>query len=664
EEKKKRAEEEAERERKKAEGGEEEEEEDETLIFMKREGEKKKLEEEEDAKDKVLEGELDGIAEANKKRREERETEIRLKLSTIVEKIDTGDTDITDYDLEKLRKKIEEEKERRLEAIESEKRAQKRLEECEEALVEINKEIEAMVNDTAEKNAEMQDQKEKLSSLEAELKTLTEAAENVEAQVNDLQKEIKQLEDSKAHKLEQEEKGKEDEVSLAAQNTKKKEEIEKVKKAIGKYEKKLGAILQIQKDTEVLKTQSEKLNNNIQDSEASIPFMTSLIANEAVQRKAYYNKIQDMKGKIRVFCRCRPMNSTERSKPPEEAGNCVAFPDKFSLQVGDGTRPGGKRYTFDRTFNPDSSQDEVFEDTQLLVQSALDGYNVCIFAYGQTGSGKTYTMMGDGKSKNGITPRALETLFNTVEEGKGRFEYSVDMWMVELYNDNLRDLLVPEKEASGKKYEIKQVDGRTVVLGAKTVPIHNYDGAMKAIELGESHRKTAKTEMNDASSRSHLVMCFVIHGKDLTTKKETIGKLNLIDLAGSERAGKTKAEGERMKEAQSINLSLSALGAVISALSSGKPYVPYRQNKLTYLMMDSIGGTAKTLMFVMVSPSLYNRDETLNSLTYAQRAKKVTNSSKKSAVTSADALQKMLIKVTEKGKELGIDLEAEEEAEK
>lgn len=206
------------------------------------------------------------------------------------------------------------------------------------------------------------------------------------------------------------------------------------------------------------------------------------------------------------------------------------------------------------------------------------------------------------------------------------FEISLSCYMVELYLENLKDLLRPRKEDE-KPLDIKKnAHGMVVVEGAHEIPIQNLEQANKIFEFGLDNRKTASTNMNATSSRSHLVFSIVINSRNKQTGQRTIGKLSLVDLAGSERVSKTGADKERLKEAMAINKSLSALGNVISALGDGKKkHIPYRDNKLTMLMEDSLGGNAKTLMFVNVSPADYNCDETNTSLLYAKRVKNIKN---------------------------------------
>lgn len=364
---------------------------------------------------------------------------------------------------------------------------------------------------------------------------------------------------------------------------------------------------------------------------------------ERILRKKYYNMVEDMKGKIRVYARCRPLSTSEKDR-----GNfsVLKSPDEYTLIVD--TQRGPKEFQYDAVFMPESTQEKVFEDTSMLIQSAVDGYNVCIFAYGQTGSGKTFTVIGDKEQKfPGIAPRAFQQLFELLGENKNKFDFRVELYMLELYMDKLIDLFATNKDA---KLDIKKdKKGMVIVQGAVVHQAGNAVELMSLFEKGSSTRHISSTKMNAESSRSHLVVSIIVEAINRTSGAVTKGKLSLVDLAGSERAAKTGATPEQLKEAQSINKSLSALGDVISALSSEQSFIPYRNNKLTLLMQDSLGGNAKTLMFVNVSPADYNCDETITSLTYASRVKLITNDASKNAESKEVAKLKAMIAKLKKG---------------
>uniref|UniRef100_A0A2P2JQL3 Kinesin-like calmodulin-binding protein n=1 Tax=Rhizophora mucronata TaxID=61149 RepID=A0A2P2JQL3_RHIMU len=344
---------------------------------------------------------------------------------------------------------------------------------------------------------------------------------------------------------------------------------------------------------------------------AQLAELEVLYKEEQVLRKRYFNTIEDMKGKIRVFCRSRPLNEKEIA---EKERSILSGVDEFTIEhlwKDDKV----KQHIYDRVFDGNATQEDVFEDTRYLVQSAVDGYNVCIFAYGQTGSGKTFTIYGPG-SNPGLTPRATTELFKILRRDGNKFSFSLKAYMVELYQDTLVDLLLPRNMKPAKLDIKKDSKGMVVVENVTVIPIATFEELQSIIYKGSEQRHTSGTQMNEESSRSHLILSIVIESTNLQTQSVARGKLSFVDLAGSERVKKSGSSGCQLKEAQSINKSLSALGDVISALSSGGQHIPYRNHKLTMLMSDSLGGNAKTLMFVNVSPSESNLDETHNSLMY------------------------------------------------
>jgi len=239
------------------------------------------------------------------------------------------------------------------------------------------------------------------------------------------------------------------------------------------------------------------------------------------------------------------------------------------------------------------------------------------------------------------------------EENIKATDLSVRVYMLEIYNDQLIDLLENDKKKMGKHLDIKKdAQGMVFVTGATIATAETKEDLAKIIEGGFKHRHVSSTKMNAESSRSHLVFSMLLESVNKTTGAKACGKLSLVDLAGSERQDKTGATAERLKEAQSINKSLSALGDVISALSTNESFIPYRNNKLTLLMSDSLGGNAKTLMFVNTSPADYNADETTTSLVYAARVKLIVNSAEKQLEGKEVQRLKGIIKSLRDGKQV------------
>ncbi|XP_049419557.1 kinesin-like protein KIFC3 isoform X1 [Epinephelus fuscoguttatus] len=345
-------------------------------------------------------------------------------------------------------------------------------------------------------------------------------------------------------------------------------------------------------------------------------------------RKKCHNELVRLKGNIRVFCRVRPVSQEEQDSADAKTMLSFDSDDDAVLYLSN----KGKMMTFelDKVFPPQATQEEVFLEVQSLVTSCIDGFNVCIFAYGQTGSGKTYTMEGEVDNP-GINQRALRLLFSEVTEKAPDWDYKISVSMVEIYNETLRNLL---GENPTDKLDIKMNpdgSGQLYVPGLTEITVQSPEDINRVFELGHMNRATACTNLNEHSSRSHALLIITVSGFNTATGNRTQGKLNLVDLAGSERIGKSGAEGSRLREAQCINKSLSALGDVINALRSKHSHVPFRNSRLTYLLQDSLNGDSKTLMMVQVSPLAANMSESVCSLKFAQRVRSVELSSSSSS---------------------------------
>lgn len=393
-----------------------------------------------------------------------------------------------------------------------------------------------------------------------------------------------------------------------------------------------GTVRSLQAQVHFLESDSKQQSDSFAEMEARM--QEALIAadearqkliKEETERRALFNKYQELKGNIRVMCRVRPVLEDSEGTAAE-----LEFPDdKTSAQIyvkGPEERNAlGKTssktypFEFDRVFTPQIHNEEVFDEIAQLVQSALDGYNVCIFCYGQTGSGKTYTM----SSADGMIPRATKMIYDTVNKLKEKsWTYTMEGNFVEVYNEEVHDLLTPAKEADGKrKPEIRHDEARktTTVVNCKSVTLDSEDTVEQMLKHAQNNRSVAATKANERSSRSHSVFILKLTGENSATHERCEGTLNLVDLAGSERLKHSGAEGDRMKETQNINKSLTCLGDVIEALGKGNGHIPYRNSQLTYLLKNSLGGNSKTLMFVMVSPLEAHLKETLTSLRFATK---------------------------------------------
>ncbi|KAL6443151.1 hypothetical protein ACFW04_002832 [Cataglyphis niger] len=348
------------------------------------------------------------------------------------------------------------------------------------------------------------------------------------------------------------------------------------------------------------------------------------------------NAKKDKNQHIQVFVRVRPISNTEKVG---KSFSVVELPSNKEVIVHERSQgTHSKKFTFDKVFGPSSKQVDVYNAVvSPLLEEVLAGYNCTVFAYGQTGTGKTFTMEGvsndptlhwQSDTTAGIIPRALSHLFDELRMLEVQ-EYTVRVSFLELYNEELFDLLSPNDDASKiRLYEDATRKGSVIIHGLEEVTVHNKNEVYKILEKGSEKRQTAATFMNAHSSRSHTVFSITIHIKENNVDGEELlktGKLNLVDLAGSENIGRSGAVDRRAREAGNINQSLLTLGRVITALVERAPHIPYRESKLTRLLQESLGGRTKTSIIATVSPANINFEETLSTLDYAHRAKNITN---------------------------------------
>ncbi|OAD59060.1 hypothetical protein WN48_09369 [Eufriesea mexicana] len=348
------------------------------------------------------------------------------------------------------------------------------------------------------------------------------------------------------------------------------------------------------------------------------------------------NMKKDKKQHIQVFVRVRPTNNAEKVG---KSIIVIDIPSNKEVVIREKLHDKfTKKFTFDKVFGPNSKQLQVYNAVvSPLVQEVLAGYNCTVFAYGQTGTGKTFTMEGTDNDPSlhwqtdtnvGVIPRALSHLFDELRV-LGVQEYSVRASFLELYNEELFDLLSPNDDATKIRiYEDPIKKGAVIVHGLEEIPIHNKIEVFNILQKGTVKRQTAATLMNAHSSRSHTIFSITVHLKENTVDGEELlktGKLNLVDLAGSENVGRSGAVDRRAREAGNINQSLLTLGRVITALAEKTPHVPYRESKLTRLLQESLGGRTRTSIIATISPASINLEETLSTLDYAYRAKNITN---------------------------------------
>lgn len=337
---------------------------------------------------------------------------------------------------------------------------------------------------------------------------------------------------------------------------------------------------------------------------------------------------------VKVVVRCRPLNRKEESNGTAKGiiqmdlrlGQVILRNPRAPV-----TEPL-KTFTFDAVYDANSKQRDLYDESvRPLIDSVLAGFNGTIFAYGQTGTGKTYTMQGAwmDPEKRGVIPNAFDHIFTHISRSQSDRQYLVRASYLEIYLEEVRDLLDPN-HGNARALELRESpDSGVYVRDLTSCVCKSIKEIEEVMNMGNQARAVGATDMNEHSSRSHALFLITVEcsqpGPD-GRKHIRVGRLNLVDLAGSERQAKTGVQGERLKEAAKINLSLSALGNVISALADGRSsHVPYRDSKLTRLLQDSLGGNAKTVMVATLGPASQHYDETLTTLRYANRAKNIQN---------------------------------------
>nr|XP_020019690.1 kinesin-like protein KIFC1 [Castor canadensis] len=513
-------------------------------------------------------------------------------------------------------------------------------------------------------NAELKRYREKIQTLDQENQQLRDQLKEAQQQAKTLGMERSTLEGELARVQAQAEQGQQELGSLSTRVLELEERLGTQEGLVQELQKEQ---LELQEERRALATRLKEQERRLQASETALSSSQAEVASLQqetaaqatllvergdrlhgleMERRRLHNQLQELKGNIRVFCRVRPVLAGE---PPPSSGFLVFPPGpaglsdpptRLTLSRSDdrrGTLSGAPApttrhdFSFDRVFPPGSRQDEVFEEISMLVQSALDGYPVCIFAYGQTGSGKTFTMEGGpggDPQLEGLIPRALRHLFSVAQELSGQgWTYSFVASYVEIYNETVRDLLATgTRKGQGGECEIRRAgpgSEELTVTNARYVPVSCEKEVEALLHLAHQNRAVARTAQNERSSRSHSVFQLQISGEHAARGLQCGAPLNLVDLAGSERLDSGLALGpgerDRLRETQAINSSLSTLGLVIMALSNKESHVPYRNSKLTYLLQNSLGGSAKMLMFVNISPLEENVSESLNSLRFASK---------------------------------------------
>uniref|UniRef100_F6Z2U1 Kinesin motor domain-containing protein n=1 Tax=Ciona intestinalis TaxID=7719 RepID=F6Z2U1_CIOIN len=356
---------------------------------------------------------------------------------------------------------------------------------------------------------------------------------------------------------------------------------------------------------------------------------------------------------VRVALRTRPLIQKELDEGSRE---CLGYVTEANQVIIN----GNKAFTFDYVFDPKVNQATVYtKSIAPLIDGIFAGYNGTVLAYGQTGSGKTYTM-GSAHCvsqtdvtdlTSGVIPRVIKDIFEGIKS-RQNFEFLVKVSYVEIYKEDVQDLLCSSRTHQNLNIREKS-DGSMQIMGLSEVLVSSPTETLEYMEVGNSARSTGSTAMNSTSSRSHAIFTIVLESRSLSDPDEhTCSKFHLVDLAGSERIKRTKAQGDRLQEGIKINAGLLALGNVISALGEEHSHIPYRVSKLTRLLQDSLGGNSLTVMIACISPAESNVEETLNTLRYADRARKIKNK----AVVNRDPQKAELVSLRKEVQQLRLKL--------
>jgi len=487
------------------------------------------------------------------------------------------------------------------------------LEACRLALANARREI-------REKEAAAEEaRRERDAALDAERKKAKDAQERLQDELDSKDRECRKMK-SKMTNLQEEL----DEYEITVD--KQKNEIGKLENTVSKLRSDCGDSLG---KMEGMEYELGRRQKRIDECESEIERLVKKGDWHEKERRRLHNEILELKGNIRVFCRMRPFLKSEL-KSGELTSDHISFDeaDETKIVVNDtNSNTPAVPFKFDLVFKQDATQALIFEELSQLVQSALDGYSVCVFAYGQTGSGKTYTMEGPDDYNDesmGMIPRSVKQIFDTAEKMRTQgwsFEFKASM--LEIYNETINDLLYEGKADKAPKHEIKLLKE-----GSKEVYVTNLivkgvsepRDVRALMDIAHKNRKSAATKCNERSSRSHFVCNIKIHSHNSRTNEDLYGSLDLVDLAGSERIKDSGATGATAKEAFKINGSLKVLGDVIEAIKKNQNHVPFRDSLLTKLLQNNLVGSSKTLMFVNISPRPEHANETVNSLRFATKA--------------------------------------------
>ncbi len=362
------------------------------------------------------------------------------------------------------------------------------------------------------------------------------------------------------------------------------------------------------------------LKESLISEQEKVNILSHKLKNEKFLRRKIHNRYMYLRGNLRVMCRVRPFLPSEKINKKSQIETMVINNDSISIFQENKQE---KNFEYDYIFDTKSTQKDVYEEVTLLIQSMVQGNNICIIAYGQTCTGKTYTIQGPNSKNPGIVPRAARELFLILNNfNKSNFFESIrlSMTIIEIYNEQIYNLL---EESTPNLNMYEDASGNLIIPDLNPISINSFDEANKLFKLAAKFRHTSSTEYNDRSSRSHCIFSFQLKltGKDGRIIRST---LHIIDLAGSERISKSQNKDEKLrKESICINLSLHSLSTVLNSIALKANHIPYRDSKLTHFLKDSLNENYNILLILLVSPNVKDISETISTLQFGERIVKI-----------------------------------------
>ena len=362
------------------------------------------------------------------------------------------------------------------------------------------------------------------------------------------------------------------------------------------------------------------LKDSLLSEQEKVHILTQKLKNEKYLRRKIHNRYMYLRGNLRVMCRVRPFLPSEKINKKSQMETMIINNDSISICQENKQE---KNFEYDYIFDTKSTQKDVYEEVTLLIQSMVQGNNICIIAYGQTCTGKTYTIQGPNSKNPGIVPRAARELFLILNNfSKSNYFESIrlSLTIIEIYNEQIYNLL---EESTPNLTMYEDASGNLIIPDLNPISINNFDEANKLFKLAARFRHTSSTEYNDRSSRSHCIFSFQLKltGKDGRIIRST---LHIIDLAGSERISKSQSKDEKLrKESICINLSLHSLSTVLNSIALKANHIPYRDSKLTHFLKDSLNENYNILLILLVSPNVKDISETISTLQFGERIVKI-----------------------------------------